>query len=394
MALGAMAPNYSWLLCTRIGLGAVTAGAAPAVASLTGDVFPAGERGKVYGYVLSGELLGAAVGYVVCGTLASVLSWRWAFGVLTPPALLLAGAIHRLLSEPERGRSGPLTPQGGARKAVTDRDVEPIQAHVVVDRRDMRLPAAVRYVLSIATNRWLIVASAIGYFFFAGMRTFALVFARGHFSLGQGSATAVLFLAGMGAVAGVLLSGRIADRLIVRGRLDARILVGAVAYLFAVLCLLPVLATTSLLLAVPLLMLAGAGLSAPNPPLDAARLDIVSSWLWGRAEACRRLCVRARRRRLRSPSVLWPTPWRAGRVSSSARAPVSHAAADGVTWAFGIMLAPLALSGVVLLVARRRYPADVATAAASERPEPRPRQPRHTRRQGRPRDARTIQPAD
>ena len=37
----------------------------------------------------------------------------------------------------------------------------------------------------------------------------------------------VLFLAGLGAVAGVLISGRIADRMLRRGRLDARIVVGA-----------------------------------------------------------------------------------------------------------------------------------------------------------------------
>ena len=51
------------------------------------------------------------------------------------------------------------------------------------------------------------------YFFLAGLRTFALVFVRGHFGLSQGTATVVLFLAGLGAIAGVLVSGRIADRI-------------------------------------------------------------------------------------------------------------------------------------------------------------------------------------
>jgi hypothetical protein len=39
--------------------------------------------------------------------------------------------------------------------------------------------------------------------------------------------------------------------------------------------------------AVPLLIVAGAGLGAPNPPLDAARLDIMPASLWGRAEGVR-----------------------------------------------------------------------------------------------------------
>jgi MFS family permease len=396
MALGAAAESYRWLLLTRVGLGAVTAVAAPAIASLTGDLFPASERGKVYGYVLSGELLGAAIGFVVCGSVASALSWRWGFAVLAPPALILAVTIRRLLPEPGRGGGDRLVPEGGAREAVLAHDVEPVPEHVVTGSRHQRmsLPRAVVYVLRIATNRWLIVASAIGYFFFAGLRTFALVFIRGHFSLGQGAATAVLFIAGLGAVTAVLVSGRTADRMIARGRLDARLVVAAIAYLVSALCLIPVVATTSLALAVPFLLLAGAGLSAPNPPVDAARLDVVPSWLWGRAEGVRTLVRQSAQ--AAAPLVFGAVAdaFAGGHVSSSAQAPVSATAAHGLTAAFTIMLVPLALSGVVLLLARRGYPADVATAAASEQPAPprRRRQPRH--RPVRQRDAPTPRPAD
>ena len=398
MSLGAAAQSYEWLLLTRLGLGAVTAVAAPAVGSLTGDIFPASERGRIYGYVLSGELLGAGVGYVVCGSLASALSWRWGFAVLAPPALILALSIWRLLPEPARGGSSRrgAAPEGGARKAVLAHDVEPVRRNVVAAdrRRQMSLPAAVGYVLRISTNRWLIIASAVGYFFFAGMRTFALVFVRGHFSLGQEAATAVLFVAGVGAVTGVLISGRAADRLIARGRLDARIVLGAIAYLLAALFLIPVVATSALLFALPFLALAGAALSAPNPPLDAARLDVVPSWLWGRAEGVRTLVRQTAQAGAPLAFGAVADAFAGGHVSSSAQAPVSATAAHGVTAAFAIMLVPLALSGVVLLVARRGYPADVATAAASERPEqPRP-QRRHRPRRAPQRDVPTARPAD
>jgi MFS family permease len=377
MAVSAAAPDYQWLLFARLGLGAVTAAAAPAIASLTGDLFPANERGRVYGFVLSGELLGAAIGYVVCGTVASALSWRWGFAVLAPPAVLLALAISRLLDEPARGgrdrlHSGAQDPQSGAasktaREAVAAHDVPPVRSLVLgPGSRDMSLPQAVLYVLRIATNRWLIAASAIGYFFFAGLRTFALVFVRGHFSIGQGTATAVLFLAGVGAVTGVLVSGRLADRLIGRGRLDARIVVAAIAYFAAVAFLVPVLVLSSLLPALPFLVLAGAGLSAPNPPLDAARLDIVPSWLWGRAEGVRALL---RQTAQAAAPLLFGAVADAlggGRVAANDRAPVSPHTAQALTQTFAIMLVPLLISGVILLVARRRYPRDVATAAASE----------------------------
>src|SRR5581483_11196803 len=47
------------------------------LASLTGDFFPAGERAKVWGMILTGELLGQGIGVGVSGNLASVLSWRY-----------------------------------------------------------------------------------------------------------------------------------------------------------------------------------------------------------------------------------------------------------------------------------------------------------------------------
>ena len=50
------------LLLTRLLLGAVAATAGPAIASLTGDYFPARERGQIYAYILGGEIAGTAVG--------------------------------------------------------------------------------------------------------------------------------------------------------------------------------------------------------------------------------------------------------------------------------------------------------------------------------------------
>jgi MFS family permease len=377
MALSAVAPDYQWLLFTRLGLGGVTAAAAPAIASLTGDLFPAAERGRVFGFVLSGELLGAGIGYVVCGSLASAASWRWGFGVLAPPAVLLAFAISRLLEEPARGGADRLRSTVGesngagsgeaAREAVVSHDVAPVDSHVLAaGSRNMTLARAVRYVLSIVTNRWLIAASTIGYFFLAGLRTFALVFVRGHFGLSQGTATVVLFLAGLGAIAGVLVSGRIADRMLRRGRLDARIVVGAIAYFIATACLAPVLATTSLALALPLLVLAGAGLSSPNPPLDAARLDIVPSWLWGRAEGVRTLLRQTGQAAAPLLFGIVADALGGARVSTNAQGPVSAHTGQALAQTFGIMLVPLLASGLVLFVARHHYPRDVATAVASE----------------------------
>jgi MFS family permease len=390
MVACALAQSYGWLLLARLGLGAVTATAGPAIASLTGDFFPAAERGKIYGYILSGELLGAGIGFVISGSLASAVSWRAAFAVLALPAAALAVAIWRGLAEPERGaqreQHGEVRPFGVARRAVERRHVDPVRERVLHrDPGELTLSQATRYVLRIPTNRWLIAAAAVGYFFFAGMRTFALVFVRGHLDLGQSTATIVLFLAGIGALGGVLVSGRLADRLIQRGRIDARVLVGAVSYLAACLFLAPALLLGALPIVLPLLMAAAGAMAAPNPPLDAARLDIVPSGLWGRAEGIRALLRQSAQ--AAAPLVFGlVADALGGAAATGSHQHIPPATTHALQDTFLIMLVPLALTGLMLLVARRRYGADVATAIASERSlrnaegEPPPRRPPRRRR--------------
>lgn len=371
MGACALAQTYGWLLLARLGLGAVTAAAGPAIASLTGDFFPAAERGKIYGYILSGELLGAGIGFVISGSVASAVSWRAAFAVLIVPAAALAVALWRGLPEPERGAQrqherGQEQPFGVARRAVESRQVDPVRERVLHrDPGELTLPQAIRYVLRIPTNCWLIAAAAVGYFFFAGMRTFALVFVRGHLDLGQSTATVVLFIAGIGSLAGVLVSGRLADGLIQRGRIDARVQVGAVSYLAACLFLAPALLLGALPLALPLLVVAAAALAAPNPPLDAARLDIIPSGLWGRAEGIRTLL---RQSAQAAAPLLFGLVADAlgGAGAGQSQQHILPATTRALQETFLIMLVPLALTGLMLFRAQRGYAPDVATAIASE----------------------------
>ena len=86
----------------------------------------------------------------------------------------------------------------------------------------MRLRQVVGYVLRVRTNVYIILASSLGYLFLAGIRTFAVIFARGHFGVGQAAATLLLALVGAGSLLGLLTSGRLADGLIRRGRIAAR----------------------------------------------------------------------------------------------------------------------------------------------------------------------------
>ena len=234
----------------------------------------------------------------------------------------------------------------------------------------MSLPRAVRYILHVRTNINLIIASALGYFFLAGLQTFAIIFVRGHYGVGQAEATGILGLLVVGAVAGVLVSGRLADSLLRRGMVDARLRVPAFAYVAAAVLILPSLVGTTVTPWIWFSIAGAAALSAANPPLDAARLDIMPSGLWGRAESVRTF--------LRSLAQA-VAPLLFGAIADLVagvmpeQAPIGNqpggvatGTATGLEVAFILMLIPVALAGVVLHRGRSTYTRDVATAAASE----------------------------
>ncbi len=102
MIWSAAATSFGNLLLARLFLGAVTAAAGPLVASLVGDAFSPNERGRIYGWILTGELIGVGFGFAVTGGIAA-LSWRAAFVVLALPAFALSFFVFRL-PEPPRGR--------------------------------------------------------------------------------------------------------------------------------------------------------------------------------------------------------------------------------------------------------------------------------------------------
>jgi hypothetical protein len=141
-------------------------------------------------------------------------------------------------------------------------------------------------------------------------------------------------------------------------------------YLGAAAVLVPGLASSHLFPAVWFDVAGAALISAANPPLDAGRLDIIVSGLWGRAESVRTL-LRTVAQAL-APLLFGAVADLVAGIKPD-QAPigtkthgVSHATARGLQVSFLLMLIPLAAAGVILLRGRHSYPRDVATAAASE----------------------------
>lgn len=350
MVVAGLAPSYAWLLAAHVLLGASVATTMPVVASLTGDYFPAAERARIYGLILCGELAGTGAGFLVAGEIAAWTVWRAAFWIMVLPAAAIAFAVARL-PEPSRGGQPAL---GGSSRSE-DRSRQVAEAS-----RPRRLPVSphdsgstwhvVLYVLRVPTNVLLIIASTLGYFYFAGARTFAVQFGMDQYGLPQAAVTPVIIGIGVGAVAGVICGGRISDRLLERGRPAARVIVPIVSVTAAVVVLAPAFLSGSAVLGIPLLTIGGALIGAPNPALDAARLDVIPAPLWGRAEA-----VRAILRTLGEAAAPTLFGYASDHIFTG-----THA----LGYTYAVFLIPLLAAPLVAIPALRTYPRDTATAAA------------------------------
>jgi MFS family permease len=363
MLWSAVVPNFHQLLLARIFLGAVVAAAGPLAASLIGDWFAASERGRVYGFVLAGETLGAGFGFAVTGDIAA-LSWRAAFVILAIPAFFL-GWLFLRLREPERGGGGVLvhateplpreaeeSQETPAQLLARERGIKPDPE--LVTGRDWRrasFPRAAGYVLHVRTNILLIAATACGYYFLAGVQTFGTEFAREQYGIDQPLANLLLLAVGGGAILGVLFGGAAGDWLLRRGRLNGRIWAAFLGAAGATVLFLPALLNRSAFSALPYLVAAVFFLTLQNPAVAASQLDIMPPALWGRAESVRTF--------LRSIAMAL-APLLFGAVSDH----VFGGGRSGLEWTFIVMLVPLGASAWLLFKARLTYPQDVATAAA------------------------------
>jgi predicted MFS family arabinose efflux permease len=343
LAMGASgaALVFTMLLASQLALGAVTATARPTIVSLAGDAFPESSRARALAIIDSGELVGSGLGLLVAGILAGLVTWRGVFWLFALAGVGTAVASW-LTPEPartERRRRGKRDAAAGAAPAEADN-------RLVLGREpELSLWQAVVYTLRVRTNVIVIVSVAIGYFFFAGIRTFAVIFIHEAYGISRAAADLSLLALGVGALFGVLVGGRIGDALIRAGRPDGRLLVASYSYLLAGALLLPALLVHDLLYASPFLLLGGAALAAPAAPLDAVRIDVIHPRFRGRAEGVRNVVL----------------------ICAEAGGPLLFGLlADriGLRATFLGGLAPLAAGALVLQLGRRFYAREAAAANA------------------------------
>lgn len=358
MLLNGFAPGYGYLLLARLGVGMVEANG-PAAWSLLADYYPVRERAKRLGLYQSGGLVGAIVGLVGGGVAVSLGGWRWAFWMWVPLGVVVAMFVYRL-PEPRRGDqdqdffSDDLAIDMGAAletveaTAVADRLVlPPPEREGTLDYERATPRQVYRELLRIRSMWFALLAITISSLLLNGLQAWAVEYFKrvhGLSAAGAGGLTAVF---GLGAAAGVMGGGFLADALLRRGVVNARVYVVAFSSMAATAFLLPGFLSTNLAVSGVLMILGGCLLTLPIAPGEAMMNDVVVAQLRGRAGTVRSV--------VRSIGAAGPVL--VGVLST----------AFGIRVAVASIVPIYAVGGVVMLFAARTYPADLAFVGAETR---------------------------
>ena len=99
-----LATSYPQLVLARMTVGFGEAGGVPPSYALITDLFPPGRRGTAFGIYNLGPPIGAALGIAFGASIAAAFDWRYAFIAIGVIGLITAAAVRLFVREPARGR--------------------------------------------------------------------------------------------------------------------------------------------------------------------------------------------------------------------------------------------------------------------------------------------------
>jgi len=188
--------GFVQLFIMRMGVGVGEASANPAIQSLISDSVPPDERGRGLSFISIGAVLGIAVGMAGGGWLNELFGWRMAFVIAGAPGILMAILFRLTIREPVRGAS-------------EGRDVSRETKTTLVED--------CRYLLSMPTVRWLLVANLFALLYSTGKTAWEPTFIRRVYEMGSGAAGTWYFLTTpIPSMLGLWLGGWLCDRWIRR----------------------------------------------------------------------------------------------------------------------------------------------------------------------------------
>ena len=352
MGFSAIAPTFALLFVSRMGIGIVEANG-PAAVSLMADYYPVATRARMMGRYQMGAAAGGLLGVALAGVLVDTFGWRAAFWLWVPIGVVVVVLVDRL-REPDRGAQD---------RAFAREEIDRIEADGVPGLLpDLHLPAVepgaalradvgwgdvIRRLLQIRSMWFGLMALTISQFFSGALAYWGIEFFKRAFDLNATRAGAFAPVIGAGAVLGLLLGGEVADRLLARGDVNARVHVVTVASVLASVFLLPAFLSTSLAVAAACLFFGSLFLTMPVAPAEALVTDVVPGELRGRAASVRSV-VRALA--ALSPPIV-------GVLSE----------ATDLSTALAIVSPLYAIGGLLMLLAAKSYPADLAVVATEAR---------------------------
>jgi predicted MFS family arabinose efflux permease len=349
MGLNAVAPTFAFLFVSRMGVGIVEANG-PAAVSLMADFYPVATRARMLSRYQLGSAAGGLVGVALSGVLVDTYGWRAAFWMWLPIGAIVAVLVHRM-REPARGAQDRAFHREETERVDVDSipgllpDLElPEPEAPLSPVDDLSWPDVLRALLHIRSMWFGLLALTISSFFLGALGVWGIEFFKRSFDLSATEAGAFAPVIGAGAAIGIVGGGELADRLLQRGVTNARVYVSSAASVLASIFLLPAFLTGSLALASVLLFLGSLCLTVPVGPSEALTTDVVPGDLRGRAAAIRSV--------VRALAAL--SPLLVGVLSE----------ATDLATALAILSPLYALGGLVMLLAARTYPADLAAVGA------------------------------
>ncbi|MCX5690197.1 MAG: MFS transporter [Planctomycetota bacterium] len=97
-----LATTFAMLFVLRIFVGIGEAAWGPIAPTIIADMYPASKRGWVLSWFYIAIPVGAALGVILGGLIASWKSWHWSFFLMLPPGIVLA-VLAYFRPEPQRG---------------------------------------------------------------------------------------------------------------------------------------------------------------------------------------------------------------------------------------------------------------------------------------------------
>jgi MFS family permease len=285
--LTAAATNFATLVGLRALLGFGQAVTEPAAASLLSDYYPTEQRGRVFSNQQVMVFIGFGLGIALGGAIGDAFGWRAAFLVVGPPSIFVAFLAFALV-EPARGHgdrlhvAGSDHVDGGASGQATEpvaHEREGLRVFVVDMVRGLRDDFST--IWQITTLRYALVGVSSLMFTVAGIGAWLPQFHERFSGMTEKQATsAVGALIILGGIPGVLLGGRLADRLATRVK-GARVVIPAycifVGNTFLIASYLPAPAWCS----VGLQLLGVFSITMAIPALRAGMADAVPAHLRG-----------------------------------------------------------------------------------------------------------------